>query len=222
MFVAPSIAVAIARWLLPSRRPTPLMSPSCCRAFHPHCRCAVHRRYRLAVHQQCRRCVAIVPSVAIALPSRHPLLLLLPSHRPSTLSPLCHHCYCAVHRRCCCAVHHHCCRGRPSTSLPLCHRSAFCGSRGMTLLHNGRHCRAVHHRHRHHLSVTPSIAVLSRRPSLLSPPRCRRAIHPRRCSAVHCWQRCRVTVAPSITVVACQFCCPSLSTHSSSCRTSFL
>jgi hypothetical protein len=159
MFVAPSIAVAVAQWPLLSRCPTPSLPPPCCCACHAHRRRAVHCHCRLAVHQRHRRRVAIASSVTTALPSRHPLPLLSPSRRPSTLLPLCHHRRCAVHRRCCYAVHHHCCHGWPSTPSPSCHRSAFCGRCGMTLLRNGRCRRAVHHLHRHYLTVMPSIAV---------------------------------------------------------------
>ena len=73
------------------------------------------------------------------------------------------------------------------------------------LLRDGRRRRAVHHRHRHHLAVAPSIAVAiapsitvaatalpSCRPSLLpqcrpllaASPRCRRTVYHRCCSSI--------------------------------------
>ena len=220
MFDAPSIAVAVARWPLPSRRPTPSSPPPCCRVFHPHCHCAVHRHCHRAVHQRRCRCVAIAPSVAIAFLSRHPLPL--PSRRPSTLLPLRHHCHCAVHRRCRHAVHCHCCCGCPLTSLPSRCHSAFCCHRDATLLRDGRCHRVIHHRHHHHLAVASSIAVAitpfitvvatvlpSRhplpspqcRPLLAESPRCRRAVY----------HRCCLLILLSV-----------VSTHSPSCRTSSL
>ena len=219
MFVAPSIAVAVAQWPLPSRRPTPSLPPPHRCAFHPHCRRAVHWRCRCAVHQPRCRCVAL-----------------------RLLSPSC--CRRAIHcrRRRRRAVDRLRCLSvtidvaasiavavAPPIAVAIatvhqchCRRVAVAPSVAVV----ARRCRAMA------VTVVPSITIItttsplhhpspspSRLPSPSLPPRRRRAIHRRCHSAVHCWQRRCVAVAPSITVVACQFCRLSSSTHSPSCRT---
>ncbi len=66
----------------------PPSSQTCHRAFHP-------------CHHHCH-CVAIVPSIGVTSPSRHPSPS--PPRHPSPSSPS--HRRCAVHRRCSCAIHH--------------------------------------------------------------------------------------------------------------------
>ena len=205
MFVAPSIAVAVTQWPLLLRRPTLSLPPPHCHAFYSHGRCAIHCRCRRAVHQRCRHCVGIAPSVAIGLPSRHPLPSSLPSRRPSTSLPLCHHRRCAIHCCCCCAIHRNHCCGRPLMSLPLRRRGTFCCCRCATLSRNGCHRRAIHHHHCHHLAVAPSIVITAMlsitvvatmlplrhplpppqcRPLLATLQRCRRAVYQRCCLSI--------------------------------------